>query len=68
MRREQGGRLLRAEHRLGLIMRARGRRQNKRAVGDRCLQRVVELGLIENAIGAGGRSDAREYWASRRAA
>ena len=55
-RRQQRGCRLRGDHRLGLVMGARGRRQHERAVGDRRVQRVIELGLIENAIGAGGRA------------
>ena len=46
-------RLGRSDHGLGLIVGARGRRQHEAAVGNRLVQRVVELGAVEDAVGAG---------------
>ncbi len=54
VRRHGGGRLGRPDHRLRLVVGARGRRQHESAVGDRGLDRVVEPGVVENAVGAGG--------------
>ncbi len=55
-RREQSGCRIGGDHRLGLIVGARRRREHQRTVGDRRLHRIVELRVLENAIGAGGRA------------
>ena len=51
-RRHQCRRLRRADDRLGLVMGARGRGQDKRAVGNRRWQAVVKFGAVENSVGA----------------
>ena len=45
---------LRRDHRLGLIVRAGGGGEQQRAVGDRLLDRLEQLDMIQNMIGAGG--------------
>ena len=55
LRRHQRGRRLRRYHRLGLVVRPRRGGEHEGAVGDRGLERVEQLGLVEHAVGAGGR-------------
>ena len=46
----------RRDHGLGLIMRPRGGGEQQRAVGDRLLDRVEQLDMVQDMIGAGGRA------------
>ena len=56
VRRQEGGRLVRAEHGLRLVVGARRRGQNDGAVGDGRRQIVEQRGVVENAVGARGRA------------
>ena len=47
-------RLLRPDHRLGLIVRPRGGGEQQRAIGDRLLHGVEQLDLVQDMIGARG--------------
>ena len=52
----------RRDHRLGLVVGARGGGEQQRAVGDRLLDGVEQLDLIQDVVGAGGgalRADVR---------
>ena len=49
-------RLYRRDHRLGLVMGAGGGGKQQRAVGDRLLDGVEQLGLLQNLVGAGRRA------------
>jgi hypothetical protein len=49
-----GGRGLGGDHRLGLVMRPGGGGEQQRAIGDRLLDGVEQLDLVEDVIGAGG--------------
>ena len=51
-RRHFGRRLRRADHLLGLVVIARGRRQDKGAIADGAGQAVINLRAIEHAVGA----------------
>ena len=53
LRRHQGCRLGRADHGLGLVVRAGGCRDDEGAIGDRLFQAVEQGGTVENAVGAG---------------
>ena len=53
VRGEKGRGLIRPEHRLGLIVSARGGRQHEGAVRYRCFEAVEQASLVEHAIGAG---------------
>ena len=55
MRHDLGRRLRRRNHRLGLVMGAGRGGKQQRQVGDRLLDRVEQLGLLQNLIGAGRR-------------
>ena len=57
----------RPDHRLGLVVGARGGGEQQRAVGDRLLDGVEQLDLVQDVIGAGGGALRAERWASRRA-
>ena len=46
----------RGDHGLGLIMRPRGGRKQQRAVGDRLLDGIEQLDLVQDVVGAGGRA------------
>ncbi len=48
-----------ADHRLGLIVGARGGREQQRAVGDRRLDGVEQLDLVEDVVGAAAARCAR---------
>ena len=52
-RRQQGGGLRRADDGLGLIVGARRRGDDERAIGNGGFEAVIKLGAVENAVGAG---------------
>ena len=58
---------IRRHHGFGLIVGARGGREQQRAVGDRLLDRVEQFDAVQDVVGARGRALRRGCWASRRA-
>ena len=50
------------DHRLGLIVGAGGGGEQQRAVGDRLLDRIEQLDVLEDVIGAGGGALRADVW------
>ena len=50
------GSFRRGDHRLGLVMSAGGGGEQQREIGDRLLDRVEQLSLLQNLVGAGRRA------------
>ena len=67
-RRHLGGGLGRADHRLCLVMGARGGGKHEAAIGERRLDAVEQLGAVEHAHRHRKRRAAHARWARRRAA
>ena len=55
-----GGRFHRRDHRLGLVVGAGGGGEQQRQVGDRLLDGIEQLGLLQNLVGAGRRPLCRD--------